>query len=134
MFEVVQFFNIKDITQLATKTEADSQSKIAMSHNNDSFESSDVSYARDTEDEDSNELRQQDDGDIIKSMANMCMTSVPQQVVPNPPEIFPQSCDESSIMSQFKYTCNVQNVDDTQQQSSSLYPSIEYESTQEYNG
>lgn len=50
MFEVVQFFNIKDITQIATSSgvQTNGQSKEDES-NEDSFVSSHVSYARDTD-------------------------------------------------------------------------------------
>lgn len=47
MFELVQFFNIKDISQLApTTTEQKLNNSITIKNENDSFESSDVSYAR----------------------------------------------------------------------------------------
>lgn len=46
MFELVQFFNIKDISQFVPKTEHQVEEPTQQVDQNDSFESSDVSYAR----------------------------------------------------------------------------------------
>lgn len=82
MFEVVQFFNIKDISQLATTSDihtTDAYKNSKSNEDEDSFESSDVSYARDTDSQghDAGEDAKDND-DIMQSMANMTMTKQPQ--------------------------------------------------------
>lgn len=142
-FEVVQFFSIKDITSMATKSDMNTYEPSKNTNtieNEDSFVSSDVSYARDTSESRESETGQDPNNysGIIDTVANMNMSkNIPVQKIPlNPPFIFGNDSDYDCNQKALDLKYAVENVDEMGGQiySTTENPSIEEDSYQNISG